>query len=69
VELTAREDEYKVYSTFINCRGRNETEEYWLAGRRTDMLRRAGDGSLRLASREIVMTQSVLLSKNLNVFL
>lgn len=69
VELTAREDEYKVYSTFINCRGRNETEEYWLAGRRTDMLRRAGDGSLRLASREIVMTQTVLLSKNLNVFL
>ncbi len=69
VELTPRDDEFKVYSTFINCRGRGETEEYWLTGRRTDLLRRAGDGTLRLASREIVMTQSVLLAKNLNVFL
>lgn len=69
VELTDRDNEYTAYSTFINCRGRGETEEYWLAGRRTDRLRRIADGGLRLASREIVMTQSVLLAKNLNVFL
>jgi len=69
VELTGRENEYRVYSTIVNCRGRNEAEEYWLAGRRTDMLRRVGDGTLRLASRQIVITESVLLAKNLNVFL
>ncbi len=69
VELTDLEHEYRVYSTFINCRGHQETEEYWLAGRRKDVLRRVEDGTLRLASREIVITQSVLLAKNLNVFL
>lgn len=69
VELTARPDEFNTYSTFTNCRGRSETEEFWLCGRRTDLLRRGDDGLLKLASREIVMTQSVLLAKNLNVFL
>ncbi len=34
-----------------------------------DVLRRVEDGGLRLASREIVITQTVLLAKNLNVFL
>ncbi|MCI3132220.1 3-phenylpropionate/cinnamic acid dioxygenase subunit beta [Phenylobacterium aquaticum] len=69
VELTAVEGEYQVYSTFVNCRGRNESEENWLAGRRTDLLRRQADGGLRLARREIHITQTVLLAKNLNVFL
>jgi ethylbenzene dioxygenase subunit beta len=69
VESTACPNEFRVYSTFVNCRGRNETEDYWLCGRRTDLLRRIADGGLRLASREIVVTQSVLLAKNLNVFL
>jgi hypothetical protein len=32
-------------------------------------LRRIGEGSYRLAKREIYVTQSVLLSKNLNIFL
>ncbi len=69
VELTDKANEFKAYSTFINCRGRSETEEFWLAGRRTDVLRRGDDGLLRLAAREIVTTQTVLLAKNLNVFL
>lgn len=69
VELMEKATEFKVYSTFINCRGRGEAEEFWLAGRRTDILRRNDEGTLRLASREIVTTQSVLLAKNLNVFL
>lgn len=69
VEMTGSDNEYKAYSTFVNVRGRAEAEENWLAGRRTDVLRRAEDGTLRLASRQIVMTQAVLLAKNLNVFL
>jgi ethylbenzene dioxygenase beta subunit len=68
VALTERDDEYIVHSVFINCRGRNETDEDWLAGRRKDLLRRV-DGLLRLAVREIYVTQAVLLAKNLNVFL
>lgn len=69
VELTERGDEYIAHSTFVNCRGRNEAEEYWMSGRRKDRLRRLDDGSLRLAAREIATTQAVLLAKNLNVFL
>jgi ethylbenzene dioxygenase beta subunit len=69
VELTDNEAEYVVYSNFINCRGRNETEESWLAGRRKDHLRRLPDATLRLAAREIYITQAVLLAKNLNIFL
>jgi ethylbenzene dioxygenase beta subunit len=69
VQLSERPDEYIAYSTFICVRGRNEMEEDWLAGRRIDRIRRIADGSLRLARREIRITQTVLQSKNLNVFL
>lgn len=68
VERTDNPDEYRVYSTFTCCRGRNEVEESVLHGRRVDLLRETPNG-LRLARREIYITQSVLLSKNLNVFL
>lgn len=68
-ELTDKPDEYDAYSNFINVRGRNEDEENWLAGRRKDRLRRDADGTLRLAAREVYITQTVLLAKNLNVFL
>ncbi|MCK9917349.1 3-phenylpropionate/cinnamic acid dioxygenase subunit beta [Microbacteriaceae bacterium K1510] len=69
VEPIERTDEFKVNSVILNVRGRNETEEDWLLARRKDLLRRIGDGSFRLAKREIYITQSVLLAKNLNVFL
>lgn len=69
VELTDLDNEYIAHSTFVNCRGRNDAEEYWMSGRRQDRLRRLEDGTLRLAARQIVTTQAVLLSKNLNVFL
>lgn len=61
-------DEYDVASVILNVRGRNETEEDWLMARRKDRLRRV-EGALRLARREIYITQSVLLAKNLNIFL
>jgi ethylbenzene dioxygenase beta subunit len=69
VELSERAEEIIAHSVFVNCRGRNETEEDWLCGRRKDTLRRLENGELRLARREIYITQSVLLAKNLNVFL
>ena len=68
VERTERDDELRVYSVFSNCRGRNEVDEDILYGRRRDILRRTEHG-LRLARREIYITQAVLKSKNLNVFL
>lgn len=68
VELTDKADEYRVHSVFTVCRGRNETEEVVLHGRREDILRDTPQG-LRLAKREIYITQAVLLAKNLNVFL
>ncbi|MBL0421863.1 3-phenylpropionate/cinnamic acid dioxygenase subunit beta [Ramlibacter sp. AW1] len=69
VEPAGAPNEFIVHSTFINTRGRGEAEEYMLSGRRKDRLRRVEDGTLRLAAREIVITQTVLLAKNLNVFL
>lgn len=69
VELTETANEFRVYSVIINCRGRSETDEDWLMARRTDILRRGEDGELRLARREIRTTQTVLLSKNLNMLL
>lgn len=69
VEPIERTDEFNVHSVILNVRGRNETEEDWLMARRKDRLRRLGDGSYRLARREIYITQAVILAKNLNIFL
>jgi ethylbenzene dioxygenase beta subunit len=62
-------DEFVVRSVILNIRGRNETEESWLLARRKDVIRRIAEGHYRLASREIYITQAVLLAKNLNIFL
>lgn len=56
------------HSTFVNYRTRVDHDNYLLVGRREDVLR-LGDNGLRLARRKIVITQSVLLAKNLNTFL
>jgi ethylbenzene dioxygenase subunit beta len=68
VEPTEVAREYTVHSTFTNCRGRNDRDEDILYGRRFDLLREV-EGSLRIARRHIRITQAVLLSKNLNIFL
>lgn len=60
--------EIEARSVVISIRNRNEAEEDWAAARRRDRLREV-DGSLKLAYREIHLTQSVWLSKNLNTFL
>jgi ethylbenzene dioxygenase beta subunit len=67
VEPAEVDGEYAVRSVLLNCRGRAEVEEDWIMVRREDVLRRGEDGALRLASREIYTTQSVILSKNINI--
>lgn len=54
-------------SAFLVYRNRLEREENVFAGRRTDVLRRTDDG-LRVASREILLDQNILQSKNISTF-
>jgi ethylbenzene dioxygenase beta subunit len=68
VELTDQPQEYRVYSNFYAYRNRNERDEDTLVGRREDIWRDEG-GQYRLARRTITPTWSLLLSKNLNIFL
>ncbi|AJC22903.2 3-phenylpropionate dioxygenase [Pandoraea pulmonicola] len=58
---------YRVHSVFVNYRSRGEADNDLLFGRREDVLRER-DGSFCIASRKIVITQSLLMSKNLNTF-
>ena len=53
---------------FFVYRNRLSTETDILVGRRKDVLRRVG-GVLKVARREILIEQSVLMAKNLTVFL
>jgi len=57
-----------VSSRFFVYRNRLETETDFLVGRREDLLRRE-NGNLKVASRKILIEQSVLLAKNLTTFL
>lgn len=59
--------EVEVGSRFIVYQNRVETETYIFAGRRNDLWRRADQG-WRLAKREILLEQNVLLAKNLTTF-
>lgn len=67
VKYTANPQEYKVYSTFLAYRCRNERDQDTLYGNREDIWRRTPAG-LKLAKRLIVLKQNVLLSKNLNIY-
>ncbi|HXQ49846.1 MAG TPA: 3-phenylpropionate/cinnamic acid dioxygenase subunit beta [Stellaceae bacterium] len=57
-----------VKTRFFVYRNRLETETDVLVGRREDVLRRV-DGRLKIARRKIIIEQSVLMAKNLTVFL
>ena len=61
-------DEYEVHSVFTMYRNRSERDESTLMGRRRDILRRH-NASFQIARRLILLQQSVLLTKNLSVFL
>ena len=67
VEAGDTEGELRVYSNFLMYRTRAETEQDFYIGSREDVLRRVG-GQLRVASRKIVLDQTVLLAKNLSNF-
>ena len=68
VEATDRSNEYRVYSSLLVYRNRNERDEDTLMASREDIWRRE-DGHMKLVKRLILLKQNVLLSKNLNVYL
>lgn len=57
----------KVSSRFLVYQNRIEYETHTFVGKRLDTLRRAGE-DWRIARREILLDQSVLLAKNLSTF-
>ena len=65
--LENRGDEVKVKCRFIVYRNRMVDEESFFVGKRVDTLRREGRG-WKIARREIIMDQSVMLSKNFTNF-
>lgn len=69
VEVTAgaSESELKVCSNFLVYQNRRETEWNLYVGARRDVLRRVED-TWQIASRRVVLDQSVLLAKNVTTF-
>ena len=59
--------EVQVRCRFLVYRNRLQDEESFFIGRRLDTLRRVG-GSWKIANREIILDQNVLLAKNLTTF-
>jgi 3-phenylpropionate/cinnamic acid dioxygenase small subunit len=63
----AEAKEVEIGSRFLVYQNRVETETYIFVGRRGDLWRRS-DAGWRLAKREILLEQNVLLAKNLTTF-
>jgi 3-phenylpropionate/cinnamic acid dioxygenase small subunit len=57
----------EVRCRFLVYQNRIEYETYTFVGKRTDLIRKTSDG-WRIARREILLDQSVLLAKNLSTF-
>ena len=68
VQTLGEGETMRVKGRFFVYRNRLETETDLLVGRREDQLRRIG-GALKVARRKIIIEQSVLMAKNLTVFL
>lgn len=60
-------NDLEVRSAFLVYRNRLEREENVFAGRRSDILRRVGEG-LQVARRVILLDQTVLQAKNISTF-
>lgn len=71
IEAYYRENngEYLVYSNGFASRFRRQYEQEQLVYAREDVLRRGGDGALRVLSRSIVLPARVVRNKNLLFFL
>ena len=67
-EALADGESMPVTCRFFVYRNRLETETDLLVGRREDQIRRVA-GELKIARRKILIEQSVLMAKNLTVFL
>lgn len=67
VERGENADEVLARSAILVYRSHLERDEEWFAGRREDVLRRAGD-QWRIARRTIVLDQTVLQAKGLSIF-
>ncbi|WP_020398651.1 3-phenylpropionate/cinnamic acid dioxygenase subunit beta [Kordiimonas gwangyangensis] len=69
IECFCREtdDDLEVHSVFHLYRNRSDRDDSHLMGRRRDILR-LRNGDFRIAGRLILLQQSTLMSKNLNVF-
>lgn len=65
---TDKVDEFEVHTVFTLYRNRFERDDSTLMGRRKDIWRKVGN-EYRLAGRLILLQQSTLLTKNLNVFM
>ncbi len=59
--------ELDVSSRFLVYQNRVEYETYTFVGKRTDLIRKTSDG-WKIARREILLDQNVLLAKNLSTF-
>jgi 3-phenylpropionate/cinnamic acid dioxygenase small subunit len=59
--------EVEVRCRFLVYQNRVEYETYTFVGKRTDLIRRTADG-WKIARREIILDQNVLLAKNLSTF-
>jgi 3-phenylpropionate/cinnamic acid dioxygenase small subunit len=67
IEPGGAPSELKAYSNFIVYRTRAETEREFYVGSRQDLLRRV-EGLWRIASRRIVLDETVLSAKNVSIF-
>lgn len=59
--------EVEVSSRFLVYQNRVEYETYTFVGKRNDTIR-ATDAGWKIAKREIILEQSILLAKNLTMF-
>jgi 3-phenylpropionate/trans-cinnamate dioxygenase beta subunit len=67
VEPTEVASEIKVFANFLVYKNRAETEQDFFVGARKDVLRQA-DGGWKIASRKLVLDQTVILAKNVSIF-
>lgn len=59
--------ELLVHSNFLVYKNRAETEQDFFIGARKDVLRRL-NGSFKIASRKMVLDQTVIMAKNISIF-
>ncbi|MBU0801726.1 MAG: 3-phenylpropionate/cinnamic acid dioxygenase subunit beta [Alphaproteobacteria bacterium] len=69
IRRTVDSDEFLVRSNFLCYRNRLERETDMWVGEREDLLRATGPRQWQIASRTILIDQSVVQSKNMSVFL